>query len=238
MVQRGDADVMVAGGTESCITPLAIGGFCALKALSKHNEEPTKASRPFDKLRDGFVIGEGVGVMMLEGLGHAKKRGARIYAEMVGYGRTADAYHMTAPDPDGAGAAGAMASALADAQLNPDQISYINAHGTSTELNDKIETVAIKRVFKDHAKRIPVSSTKSMTGHLVGAAGGVEAIISVLTIVHGIIPPTINYEHPDPECDLDYVPNHARKVPVESALSNSLGFGGHNATVIFKKFLG
>ncbi len=238
MVQRGDADVMVAGGTESCITPLAIGGFCALKALSKHNEEPIKASRPFDKLRDGFVIGEGAGVMMLEDLDHAKKRGARIYAELVGYGRTADAFHMTAPDPDGAGAAGAMAAALADAKLNPEQISYINAHGTSTELNDKIETLAIKRVFKDHAKRIPISSTKSMMGHLVGAAGGVEAIISVLTIVHGIIPPTINYEHPDSECDLDYVPNHARKAPVEATLSNSLGFGGHNATVIFKKFRG
>jgi len=236
IVQRGDADVMVAGGTESCITPLAIGGFCALKALSHRNDEPTKASRPFDKLRDGFVMGEGSGIMILEELEHAKRRGARIYAEMAGYGRTADAYHMTAPDPEGAGAAGAMSAALADAKLNIDQLSYINAHGTSTELNDKVETLAIKRVFKEHAKKIPVSSTKSMMGHLIGAAGGVEAVICCLAIHHGAIPPTINYDVPDPECDLDYVPNHARQLSVESALSNSLGFGGHNATVIFKRF--
>jgi 3-oxoacyl-[acyl-carrier-protein] synthase II len=236
IVQRGDAEIMLAGGTESCITPLAVGGFCALMALSRHNDEPTKASRPFDKLRDGFVIGEGAGVMVLEELEHARKRGARVYAELVGYGRTADAFHMTAPDPDGAGAAHAMAGALQDAGLSPEQISYINAHGTSTELNDKIETLAIKRVFKDHAKRVPVSSTKSMTGHLIGAAGGVEAVISVLAIHHGAIPPTINYEHPDPECDLDYVPNRARQLPLEAALSNSLGFGGHNATVLFRKF--
>jgi len=238
IVQRGDADIMLAGGTESCITPLAIGGFCALMALSRRNDEPTKASRPFDRLRDGFVMGEGSGVMVLEELEHAKKRGARIYAEMVGYGRTADAFHMTAPDPDGAGAAGAMAAALQDAKLNPEQMTYINAHGTSTELNDKIETLAIKRVFKDYAKRLPVSSTKSMMGHLVGAAGGVEAVISVLAISHNAIPPTINYEVPDPDCDLDYVPNQARQLPVESVLSNSLGFGGHNATVIFTKFRG
>ena len=236
MVQRGDADVMVAGGTESCITPLAIGGFCALMALSRRNEEPTKASRPFDKLRDGFVMGEGSGVMVLESLEHAKKRGAVIYAEMVGYGRTADAYHMTAPDPEGAGAARAIAEALKDATLEPEQISYINAHGTSTQLNDKIETLAIKHVFKAAAKRVPISSTKSMMGHLIGAAGGVEAVISVLAIRHQLIPPTINYEVPDPECDLDYVPNHARQVPVESTLSNSLGFGGHNATVAFRRF--
>ena len=236
IVQRGDADAMVAGGTESCITPLAIGGFCALKALSHRNDEPTKASRPFDKHRDGFVMGEGAGIMVLEELDHATRRGARIYAEMAGYGRTADAYHMTAPDPEGAGAAGAMAAALADAALTPDQISYINAHGTSTELNDKVETLAIKRVFKDFATRVPVSSTKSMTGHLIGGAGGVEAVICCLAIQHSVIPPTINYDVPDPDCDLDYVPNHARKLPVESALSNSLGFGGHNATVIFKKF--
>ena len=236
IVQRGDADAMVAGGTESCITPLAIGGFCALKALSHRNDEPTKASRPFDQHRDGFVMGEGAGIMVLEELDHATRRGARIYAEMAGYGRTADAYHMTAPDPEGAGAAGAMAAALADAALTPDQISYINAHGTSTELNDKVETLAIKRVFKDFATRVPVSSTKSMTGHLIGGAGGVEAVICCLAIQHSVIPPTINYDVPDPDCDLDYVPNHARKLPVESALSNSLGFGGHNATVIFKKF--
>ncbi len=238
IVQRGDADAMLAGGTESCITPLAVGGFCALMALSRRNDEPAKASRPFDKERDGFVIGEGAGVMVLESLEHATKRGARIYAEMVGYGRTADAFHMTAPDPNGAGAAEAMAVALADASLTPEQVAYINAHGTSTELNDKIETLAIKRVFKDHAKKVPVSSTKSMTGHLIGAAGGIEAIISCLAIHYGVIPPTINYEHPDPDCDLDYVPNHARILPVETALSNSLGFGGHNATVIFKTFRG
>src|SRR3989338_626837 len=236
IVQRGDAEIMLGGGTESCITPLAVGGFCALMALSRHNDAPQKASRPFDKARDGFVIGEGAGVMVLEELTHAKKRGATIYAELVGYGATADAYHMTAPDPDGARAAGEMAGALQDARLNPEQVSYINAHGTSTELNDKIETLAIKRVFKDHARRIPVSSTKSMMGHLIGAAGAVEAIISCLTIHHGVIPPTINYEVPDPDCDLDYVPNQARTLPVEVALSNSLGFGGHNATLIFRKF--
>ncbi|MBI4353812.1 MAG: beta-ketoacyl-ACP synthase II [Candidatus Omnitrophica bacterium] len=238
IVQRGDADVMFGGGTESCITPLAVGGFCALMALSRRNDQPTQASRPFDKARDGFVIGEGAGVVVLEELEHAKRRGATIYAEMVGYGRTADAYHMTAPDPDGAGAAGAMAAALQDATLNGEQVSYINAHGTSTELNDKIETLAIKRVFKDHAKRAPISSTKSMMGHLIGAAGAVEGIISCLAIRHGTIPPTMNYEHPDPECDLDYVPNHARKLLVDVALSNSLGFGGHNATLAFRAFRG
>ncbi|HBH04462.1 MAG TPA: beta-ketoacyl-[acyl-carrier-protein] synthase II [Candidatus Rokubacteria bacterium] len=237
IVQRGDAEIMLGGGTESCITPLAVGGFCALMALSRHNDAPQKASRPFDKARDGFVIGEGAGVMVLEELTHAKKRGATIYAELVGYGATADAYHMTAPDPDGAGAAGAMAGALQDARLNPEQVSYINAHGTSTELNDKIETLAIKRVFKDHARRIPVSSTKSMMGHLIGAAGAVEAIISCLTIHHGVIPPTINYEVPDPDCDLDYVPNQARKQDVEVALSNAFGFGGTNATLAFRKYL-
>ncbi len=236
IVQCGDADLMLAGGTESCITPLAVGGFCALMALSRRNDAPAKASRPFDKERDGFVIAEGAGVVVLEELEHAKKRGARIYAELVGYGRTADAYHMTAPDPEGAGAARAMANALADATLTPEQVSYINAHGTSTELNDKIETLAIKKVFKEHAKRVAVSSTKSMTGHMIGAAGGVEAIISCLAITHDAMPPTINYEHPDPACDLDYIPNHARKAPVEVALSNSLGFGGHNATLIFRKF--
>lgn len=236
IVQQGHADVMLGGGTESCVTPLAMGGFCALMALSRRNDSPEKASRPFDKERDGFVIGEGAGVLMLEELEHAKKRGAKIYAEMVGYGMTADAFHMTAPDPQGDGAAKAMESALSDAKLNADQISYINAHGTSTELNDKVETLAIKRTFGDAAKKVAVSSTKSMTGHLIGGAGGVEGVISVLAIQNDRIPPTINLENPDPNCDLDYVPNEARKAPVETALSNSLGFGGHNATVVFRKF--
>ena len=236
IIQRGGADVMLGGGTESCITPLTVGGFCALMALSRRNDAPAKASRPFDKERDGFVIGEGAGVLVLEELEHAKRRGARIYAEMAGYGATADAFHMTAPDPDGAGAAKAMALALEDARLSPGQVAYINAHGTSTELNDKIETLAIKTAFKDAAKRVAVSSTKSMTGHLIGGAGGVEAVISVLAIRDGAMPPTINYEHPDPDCDLDYVPNEARRAPVEVVLSNSLGFGGHNATVVFKTF--
>ena len=238
IIQRGGADVMLGGGTESCITPLTVGGFCALMALSRRNGEPAKASRPFDKERDGFVIGEGAGVLVLEELEHAKRRGARIYAEMAGYGATADAFHMTAPDPDGAGAAKAMALALEDARLSPGQVAYINAHGTSTELNDKIETLAIKTTFKDAAKRVAVSSTKSMTGHLIGGAGGVEAVISVLAIRDGAMPPTINYEHPDPDCDLDYVPNEARRAPVDAVLSNSLGFGGHNATLIFRAFRG
>ena len=236
LIQHGQADVMLGGGTESCITPMSVGGFCALMALSRRNDAPQKASRPFDKERDGFVIGEGAGVLLLEELEHAKKRGAKIYAEMAGYGATADAYHMTAPDPEGTGAAKAMQLALEDAKLTPEQIGYINAHGTSTELNDKIETLAIKKTFGAAAKKTPISSTKSMTGHLIGAAGGVEAVISILAIRDGVLPPTINYEHPDPECDLDYVPNTARKAPVEAALSNSLGFGGHNATIIFKKF--
>jgi 3-oxoacyl-[acyl-carrier-protein] synthase II len=235
-IQHGTADVMLGGGTESCITPTTIGGFCALMALSRRNDNPAGASRPFDKERDGFVIGEGAGVLVLEELEHAKKRGARIYAEMGGYGLTADAFHMTAPDPEGNGAAKAMELGLADAKLRPDQVSYINAHGTSTELNDKIETLAIKKTFGPAAKRVAISSTKSMMGHLVGAAGGVEGVISVLAITHGIMPPTINYEHPDPECDLDYIPNQARQAPVEAVLSNSLGFGGHNATVIFRAF--
>ncbi len=237
-IQHGEADVMVCGGTESCITPMAVGGFCALMALSRRNDRPEAASRPFDKERDGFVIGEGAGVMVLEELEHAKKRGATIYAEMGGYGLSADAYHMTAPDPEGAGAAKAMELALQDAALRPEQVPYINAHGTSTELNDKIETLAIKKTFGPSAKRVAISSTKSMTGHMIGAAGGVEAVISVLTIKHGVMPPTINYEHPDPECDLDYIPNQPRQANIEAALSNSLGFGGHNATVIFKAFRG
>lgn len=238
ILQRGGADVMLGGGTESCISPMAVGGFCALMALSRRNDDPARASRPFDQARDGFVIGEGAGVVVLEELEHAKKRGARIYAEMVGYGMTADAYHMTAPDPEGAGAAKAMAFALEDARVRPDQVSYINAHGTSTELNDKIETLAINKTFQEAAKRVAVSSTKSMMGHLIGAAGGVEAVISVLAITHGVMPPTINYEHADPDCDLDYVPNVARNARVEVALSNSLGFGGHNVSLIFNAFRG
>lgn len=236
IIQRGEADVMLGGGTESCVTLLAVGGFCALMALSRRNEAPTKASRPFDKERDGFVIGEGAGVLVLEELEHAKKRGAKIYAEMAGYGATADAFHMTAPDPEGRGAAEAMRLALQDAALAPDQIGYINAHGTSTELNDKIETLAIKQTFNSAATTVAISSTKSMTGHLIGGAGGVEAIISVLAIRDGVLPPTINYDHPDPACDLDYVPNEARQAKITAALSNSLGFGGHNASLIFKAF--
>ncbi|OGX28660.1 MAG: beta-ketoacyl-[acyl-carrier-protein] synthase II [Omnitrophica WOR_2 bacterium RIFCSPHIGHO2_02_FULL_67_20] len=238
IIQRGAADVMLGGGTESCVSPMAVGGFCALMALSRRNGEPATASRPFDRERDGFVIGEGAGVLVLEELEHAKKRGAAILAEMAGYGLTADAYHMTAPDPEGTGAAKAMALALEDARMRPEDVTYLNAHGTSTELNDKIETLAIKKTFGPAAKTVAVSSTKSMTGHLIGAAGGVEAVISVLAITDGVMPPTINYEHPDPECDLDYVPNHARRAAVKAVLSNSLGFGGHNATVIFRKFHG
>lgn len=238
IIQRGDADVMVTGGTESCITPLGVGGFCALRALSKRNDDPEHASRPFERDRDGFVIAEGAGIVVLESLEHAKKRGAHIYAEMAGYGMSADAYHITAPDPEGLGAAAAMEMALKDAGLRPEEISYINAHGTSTKLNDKVETLAIKNVFKDYAKKVAVSSTKSMTGHLLGAAGAVELIICALAIKNDIVPPTTNYENPDPECDLDYVPNHARKIKVNTALSNSLGFGGHNATLVIKKFSG
>ena len=238
IIQHSEADVMLAGGTEACITPITVGGFCALMALSRRNDDPVRASRPFDQERDGFVIGEGAGVMVLEELEHAKKRGARIYAEMVGYGRTADAFHMTAPDPEGEGAAHAMALALDDAKLRPEQVTYINAHGTSTELNDKIETLAIKKTFKDAAKKVAVSSTKSMMGHLIGAAGGVEAVICTLAIRDGVMPPTINYQHPDPNCDLDYIPNQARRAPVDIALSNSLGFGGHNATLILRAFRG
>lgn len=236
IIQRAEADIMVAGGTESCITPLGFGGFCALKALSTRNDEPQRASRPFDKERDGFVMAEGAGVVVLEELEHAKKRNAHIYAEMLGYGMSGDAYHMTAPDPQGDGAARCMEEALKDAQVNREDVDYINAHGTSTELNDKVETLAIKRVFAEYAKKIAVSSTKSMTGHLLGAAGGVEFIVCALAIKQGIIPPTINYEFPDPECDLDYVPNIARKQNVDVAISNSLGFGGHNVCLVLKKF--
>ena len=235
-IQYGDADVMIAGGTESATTVMGVGGFCALKALSRRNDAPEKASRPFDLNRDGFVMAEGAGIVILETLEHAKRRGAPILAEMIGYGRTSDAYHITAPESSGRGAAKAMELAIKDAGLTPKDISYINAHGTSTELNDKVETLAVKKVFGEYARKVPMSSTKSMTGHLLGAAGGVEFAASVFTIRDGLIPPTINYETPDPGCDLDYVPNVARRAKVDVVMSNSLGFGGHNATVIVKKF--
>ena len=236
IIERGDADVMICGGTESCIVATGVGGFCALKALSTRNDEPQKASRPFDAKRDGFVIGEGCGLVVLESLEHAKKRKAHIYAELCGYGMSCDAYHITAPDPDGEGATHAILMALKDAKLNPEDVDYINAHGTSTKLNDKVETLAIKKALGTHAKKTMVSSTKSMTGHLLGAAGGVEFVICVLAIKDGVVPPTINYEYPDPDCDLDYVPNTARETEVDVCLSNSLGFGGPNATLAIKKF--
>ena len=236
IIQRGDADVMIAGGSEAIIIPLTIAGFCQMKAMSTRNDDPTRASRPFDAERDGFVCGEGGGLVVLEALEHARARGARIYAEVVGYGMTGDAHHMTAPDPEGDGAARAMAAALRDAALEPSAVGYINAHGTSTPYNDKFETLAIKRVFGAHAGRLAVSSTKSMTGHLLGAAGGIEAIATAFALHHGVLPPTINYEKPDPECDLDYVPNQARRQEVEVALSNAFGFGGTNATLALKKY--
>jgi 3-oxoacyl-[acyl-carrier-protein] synthase II len=236
IIQRGDADLMIAGGAEAIIVPLTIAGFCALKAMTTHNDAPEKASRPFDADRNGFVPSEGAGILLLESLEHARRREARIYAEVIGYGMTSDAHHMTAPDPEGDGAYRAMAAALRDGGLDPTTVGYINAHGTSTPYNDKFETLAIKRVFGEHARRLAVSSTKSMTGHLLGAAGGVEAIATVLALTHGVLPPTINYEKPDPECDLDYVPNQARKQDVEVALSNAFGFGGTNATLAFRKF--
>lgn len=235
MIQHGQAKVMVAGGTESCITPLGIGGFCALKALSKRNDDPTSASRPFDKERDGFVMGEGAGIAILEEYEHAKKRGAPIYGEVVGYGLNGDAYHMTAPSPDGEGAAWCMKLALNDARMNLEDIDYVNAHGTSTELNDKIETLAIKKVFKDHARKLQISSTKSMTGHTLGAAGGIEFVACCLSLKNQILHPTINLKNPDPDCDLDYIPGQARKTVVRACLSNSLGFGGHNTSIIVKK---
>lgn len=236
-IQYGDADIMIAGGTESATSVLAVGGFCALKALSTHfNDSPERACRPFDLNRDGFIMAEGAGVAILESLEHAQARGARILAEVAGYGRTSDAFHITAPEENGEGAARAMRLALCDAGLNPEDISYINAHGTSTRLNDKTETLAVKSVFGPHAYKVPMSSTKSMTGHLLGAAGGIEFNACVCAILQDKIPPTINYETPDPECDLDYVPNTARELVVNNAMSNSLGFGGHNATIIVKKF--
>ncbi|MBI5755430.1 MAG: beta-ketoacyl-ACP synthase II [Nitrospirae bacterium] len=238
IIQRGDADAMIAGGTESTICHLAVGGFCAMRALSTRNDDPERASRPFDAMRDGFVIGEGAGVVVLEELTFAESRGARIYAEVCGYGMSGDAYHITAPAPEGEGAARCIGITLRDAGFSADDVDYINAHGTSTKFNDENETSAIKAIFGKRAYEIPVSSTKSMTGHLLGAAGGIEAIFSILSIENRIIPPTINYEFPDPECDLDYVPNKARKCSVEVAMSNSFGFGGTNACLIFRKYSG
>ncbi|MDW4526181.1 beta-ketoacyl-ACP synthase II [Rossellomorea marisflavi] len=236
VIQRGDADVMITGGAEAPITKMSVAGFCANTALST-NPDPETASRPFDSERDGFVIGEGAGIVILEELEHAVKRGATIYAEIVGYGCTGDAYHITAPAPGGEGGARAMKMALDDAGVTPDQMDYINAHGTSTAYNDKYETMAVKEVFGDHANRLAMSSTKSMTGHLLGAAGGVEAIFTVLAMKDGKLPPTINLQNPDPDCDLDYVANEAREQEVNVAMSNSLGFGGHNATLVFKKYV-
>ena len=235
IVQRGDAPIMLAGGSEAVITPMAVGGFCVMRALSTHNDDPPRASRPFDKNRDGFVIGEGCGILILEELEHARARGARIYAEVVGYGMSSDAYHITMPDPQGEGAILCMEAAIRDAGIRPQDVEYINAHGTSTPLNDKTETLAIKKVFGEAAYKIPVSSTKSVTGHLLGAAGAVEAIFSIMALYTGKIPPTANYQEPDPECDLDYVTEGARETHPKVALSNSFGFGGVNATLIFKK---
>ncbi len=238
IIKRGDATAMIAGGSEAAITPMSLGGFAQLRALSTRNDEPDRASRPFDVDRDGFIIGEGAGVLILEELEYARKRGATIYAEIVGYGSTSDAYHMTAPSEDGDGARRVMAMALRKAGISPGQVDYINAHGTSTPYNDKLETLAIKNCFGDHARKLAISSTKSMTGHLLGGAGGLEAGISALAVFHDVVPPTINLDNPDPECDLDYVPRTSRKMPVRYALSNSFGFGGTNAALLFKKYQG
>jgi 3-oxoacyl-[acyl-carrier-protein] synthase II len=237
-IERGDADIMVTGGTESVITELALAGFANMKALSVRNDDPAHASRPFDLERDGFVVGEGAGIVVLEEMEHAKARGANIYAELIGFGFTGDAYHITAPHPEGKGAINAMIKALSDGEVNSEDVDYINAHGTSTPFNDKTETMAIKEVFGDHAKRLFISSNKSMVGHLLGASGAVEFVGATLTIHHGNIPPTINYEIPDPECDLDYVPNTARERKVDVILSNSFGFGGHNVCLCLKRFEG
>ncbi len=235
-IREGIADAMITGGAEAVITPLAFAGFCAMKSLSTRNDEPQKASRPFDMNRNGFIMGEGAGILIFEELNHALERGADIYAEIVGYGLSGDAYHVSAPDPEGAGAVNCMKMALDYGNLRPEDVDYINAHGTSTKLNDLSETKAVKTVFGDHAYKLAISSTKSMTGHLLGGSGGVEAVFTVLAIKHGIIPPTVNYETPDPECDLDYVPNTARKMDVKVALSNSFGFGGTNASLVFRKY--
>ncbi|MCS6885904.1 MAG: beta-ketoacyl-ACP synthase II [Acidobacteriota bacterium] len=236
IIQRGDADVMICGGAEAAITPMSVGGFASMRALSTRNDEPQRASRPFDKERNGFVIGEGAGILVLEEYEFARRRNAPILAEIVGYGMTSDAFHITQPSEDADGATRVMQCAIQDAGISPNEVDYINAHGTSTPYNDRIETMAIKKVFGEHAYKLAVSSTKSMTGHLLGAAGGLEAVVSVLALVHQTLPPTINYEYPDPDCDLDYVPNHARKAEINYALSNSFGFGGTNAALLFKRF--
>jgi 3-oxoacyl-[acyl-carrier-protein] synthase II len=238
IIQQGYAQAMICGGTEAAVTPLSVAGFVACKAMSSRNDDPSHASRPFDKSRDGFVLGEGSGILVLEELESARSRGARIYAEIVGYGMTCDAYHITSPVPGGAGAAKAISLALKDANLTPDQVSYINAHGTSTPVNDPTETAAIKKALGDHAYKVAISSTKSMTGHLLGGSGGIEAVAAVMAVQHDRVPPTINLEQPDPECDLDYIPHHSRVQPVQVALSNSFGFGGHNVTLAFQKFVG
>jgi len=234
-IAYGMADVMLTGGAEATITPLGLAGFIACKALSKRNDEPTRASRPFDRERDGFVMGEGAGILVLEELEHARARGAKVYAEVLGFGATCDAYHITAPEPGGSGAARSMAAALRDAALPPEAVTYVNAHGTSTQLNDVMETRAMKTVFRDHARALAINSTKSMIGHLLGASGGVELLQTALSVARDVIPPTINYEYPDPECDLDYVPNVARETPVQVAMCNSFGFGGHNASILIGK---
>jgi 3-oxoacyl-[acyl-carrier-protein] synthase II len=236
LIQYGDADVMICGGSEAAVTPLSVGGFAAMRALSTRNDEPAKACRPWDKERDGFVVGEGAGILILEELEHARRRGATILAEVVGYGMSGDAYHMTSPPDNGDGAYRVMRKALRDAGIEPSAVQYVNAHGTSTDVGDRAETIALKRAFGDHAKKLAVSSTKSMTGHLLGGAGGLEAGITVLAIRDGIAPPTINHDVPDPECDLDYVPNKARSLDIEYALSNSFGFGGTNGCLIFKRY--
>jgi len=236
LIHYGDADVIIAGGSEAAVTPLGLAGFCSARSLSTRNDDPERASRPFDKERDGFVMGEGAGIVILELLEHALSRGVTIRAELIGYGATDDAYHITAPSPDGQSAARAMSNALADGGVKPEEVSYINAHGTSTSLNDKVETFAIKKVFGDYAYKIPISSSKSMIGHLLGAAGVVELIATILSMEKEMLPPTINYEFPDPECDLDYVPNKARPKKINVALSNSLGFGGHNAALVVRKY--
>ncbi len=237
IIERDEADLILAGGSEAALTPVGFAGFCAMRALTtSRSDQPERASRPFDRTRDGFVMGEGAGIVLLEELEHARARGADILGEIVGYGMSADAYHMTAPSPDGDGAARSMRAALRSARISPESVMYINAHGTSTPLNDKLETDAVKSVFGEHARKLWISSTKSHMGHLLGAAGGVEAIATLLTLRHGVVPPTINYEEPDPECDLDYVPNVAREMNLDYAISNSFGFGGTNATLVFKRF--
>ena len=236
-IQRGEADVMITGGAEAPVTPVSFAGFCSMKAMSTRNDEPARASRPFDSQRDGFVMGEGSGILVIEELEHAKRRGAPILAELVGYGATGDAHHMTAPAPEGEGAARAMRAAIADSELSLQSFGYLNAHGTSTPLNDKFESQAIKSVFGEQARKVAVSSTKSMTGHLLGAAGGLETVICVLALERKTLPPTINLENPDPDCDLDYVPDTARTVEVQAALSNSLGFGGHNVTLALSRYV-